>query len=289
MAEKYTLHLDPEFRPYKNLRRISHESFTFPSGCEPHIKISEDSIVIINPEDTVVITHRIKNLNDFFLICFAADALQYRGINNLELLITYLPFARQDRRMDTGEPLSIKIISNMINQMNFKRVDIYDPHSEVATALINNSHSIYNHSFVKGCIEKHDGCTIVCPDSGAYKKIYGLCQYLNYDKEIILCSKIRDTTTGRIQRIDINYNDVPERSIFIVDDICDGGGTFVLLSEKIKQRWPWAKINLIISHGIFSNGFPLQGIDHIYTTNSIPNKIPNTGYVTQIKLENLLT
>jgi len=287
--EKYALHLDPEFRPYKNLRRITHESFTFPSGCEPHIKISEDSIVIINPEDTVVITHRIKNLNDFFLICFAADALQYRGINNLELLITYLPFARQDRRMDNGEPLSIKIISNMINQMNFKRVDIYDPHSEVATALINNSHSIYNHKFVKACLSDFEKYTLVCPDSGAYKKFHGLCQYLEYESESLLCTKIRDTTTGRIQRIDINYNtNQPETNCIIVDDICDGGGTFVLLAEKIKHIWPWAKIHLIISHGIFSNGFPLKGIDHIYTTNSIPNKIPNTGYVTQIKLENLL-
>jgi ribose-phosphate pyrophosphokinase len=52
-----------------------------------------------------------------------------------------------------------------------------------------------------------------------------------------------------------------------VDDICDGGGTFIGLAALLKSHNA-GHIVLIVSHGIFSKGFDLAHIDAIYTTNS---------------------
>lgn len=57
----------------------------------------------------------------------------------------------------------------------------------------------------------------------------------------------------------------------IVDDICDGGRTFVELAKAIKAGRPTAKIYLIVTHGIFSAGYTQlkEYFERIYTTNSI--------------------
>ena len=75
---------------------------------------------------------------------------------------------------------------------------------------------------------------------------------------------------------------------YIIDDICDGGRTFIALAEEIRKR-NVGKINLIVSHGILSYGEePLRagGIDHIYTTDSV--RVIDSPYVTQITLRDIL-
>jgi phosphoribosylpyrophosphate synthetase len=57
----------------------------------------------------------------------------------------------------------------------------------------------------------------------------------------------------------------------IVDDICDGGGTFNLLAEAWKRKNPaYSKLELFVSHGIFSKGLDAIDpvIEHITTTDS---------------------
>lgn len=262
------LNLDPGFHPY-NEYNVNFKTFNFPSGCEPHIKIldSNDFLEVRN----ATITHRIRSMDDLMLILQATDALRRtKKVDKIDLFIPYLPFARQDRVMVPGEPLSIKIIADIINSQNYNKVTFFDVHSEVSLALINNSVSIPNYKFVmNSLLSAGSSYRIVCPDTGASKKINDLCKYLKYTDEIIMCNKVRDITTGEIKRVDVfSEETLQPEDLYIVDDICDGGGTFILTAEKLKQKWSWVKVNLIVSHGIFSKGTTLPGIDKIYCTNS---------------------
>lgn len=55
-----------------------------------------------------------------------------------ELVLPYLPYARQDRVMVDGESFSLKVFCNMINSMGFDSVEIHDCHSDVGVSLLNN-------------------------------------------------------------------------------------------------------------------------------------------------------
>jgi len=114
------------------------------------------------------------------------------------LFIPYLPFARQDRVMVDGEPLSVKVMADLINSCGFDNVTIYDPHSEVCLALINNAVANSNHNFVKKVLHGKSNYYIVSPDAGAYKKIFKLCQSINYTERIALCNKTRNVATGEM-------------------------------------------------------------------------------------------
>lgn len=275
-----TLNLDNNFKPFGN--GISFQKFEFPSGCEPHIKIPS----YITPVKKATITCRIHNTNDLLLLLLAADALRRLGCQKIRCFIPYLPFARQDRVMAKGEPLSIKVISDLLNMQKFDNIAIYDAHSEVSLALLDNSEGISNHSFVGHVLGDKTDYKIVSPDSGAYKKVFKVCQYLNYKENIVLCNKTRNVSTGMITSVTCSESDFNGKDLYIIDDICDGGLTFVLLSEELKKR-NCGTVNLIVSHGIFSKGVDaLTNIDHVYTTDSFKDLEPNNK-LTQIKLCNI--
>jgi len=173
--------------------------------------------------------------------------------------------------------------ANIINAQNFDKVTIFDPHSEVCLALINSVECENNHEFVDCVLKDKTNYLIVSPDAGAYKKIFKLCQHIGYNDHIVLCNKIRNVATGQILSNTCDTDDFDGKDLYIIDDICDGGGTFVMLANELKKR-NCGKIFLIVSHGIFSKGVEaLDGIDHIYTTNSFKD-MDNTDKLTQVKL-----
>ena len=272
------LNLDSNFAPYG--KGIDFQTLDFPSGCEPHIKLQALTA------DAITITTRIQSSKDLMMLLLATDALKRSGIEQIHLLLPYLPFARQDRVMVPGEPLSVKVIADLLNLQGYKSVSIFDAHSEVSLALIDRSKSISNHDFAKKALEGKTEYLICSPDAGAYKKIFKLCQAIGYPDEIVLCNKIRDVSNGQIKKITVDREDLQGKDVYIVDDICDGGGTFVALAQALKSR-NCGKIFLLVSHGIFSKGFDvLSEIEHIYTTDSFKDFEAHPK-LTQIKLSDL--
>ncbi len=277
------INLDENFKPFdKGFTELEYQRFSFPSGCEPHIKIIEKKWMIGGNE--VIITTRIKSSEDLMVLLLATDALKRLGFTHIKLFIPYLPFARQDRVMVGGEPLSIKVLANIINSQEYTKVAIYDVHSEVSLALINNCDPVTNHNFVKQILADKKDYYIVSPDAGAYKKIFKAAQFVGYTDTIVLCNKIRDVKTGQILNMTCDVNDLQGKDVYIIDDLCDGGRTFIGLADKLKENNA-GNVNLIVSHGIFSKGIDaLHNIDHIYTTDSFQTLEPNDK-LTQIKLE----
>ena len=276
------LNLNPSFTPLGENNLIEYKSFLF-AGGEPHIKISSNFDVAA----PVTITQRINSFNDLGMICITVDALRRMGVKEIELFISYFPAARQDRVMIPGEPLSVKVYADIINAMTLASVTIFDPHSEVTPALLNNCVTISNHEFIKQVIIKiGNDVKLISPDGGALKKIYKVSEFLG-GAEVVECSKSRDVKTGKLSGFKVYAEDLAGADCLIVDDICDGGGTFIGLAEALKAKNA-GKLYLAISHGIFSKGFDELGkyFEQIFTTDSI-KEVDHEG-VTQIKLVDIL-
>lgn len=272
------LNLDRYFKPLEG-EEIQFESFTF-SGGEPHIKISPD----FDNTKEINVTHRLKSFNDLGLLCLAADALKRMGVQLNCLIIPYFPAARQDRVMVKGEPLSLKVYTDLINSLNFKKVIIFDSHSDVTASLLNNCEVIPNHNFIKKVttIIQRD-VILISPDGGSLKKIYKLSEFLG-GIEVIECSKTRDVKSGNLMGFKVYADDLQGKDCLLVDDICDGGGTFIGLAYELKKKNA-GKLFLAVSHGIFSKGFDnLNCFERIFTTDSF--KSLENIRLTQIKLNN---
>ncbi len=262
-----TLNLDKNFNPFPESNCFSFEAFTF-SGGEPHIKIKPD----FDTTQPVMISHRLNSFNDLGLLCLAVDALKRMQVKEISAFIPYFPAARQDRVMVGGEPLTVKVYADIINALQLNKVTVFDPHSEVTAALLNNCEVIPNHAFIKKAIEHiAENPLLISPDGGALKKIYKVSEYLG-GVEVVECSKSRDVKTGKLSGFNVYADDLQGRDCLIADDICDGGATFIGLAEELKKKNA-GKLYLAISHGIFSKGFAnlTPHFEKIFTTDSIKN------------------
>ena len=276
------LNLDKNFTPYGTENNIDYNFFTF-SGGEPHIKI----ISKLENVTEVTITHRIQSFNDIGTLLLATNALKNMGIKKLHVVLPYFPAARQDRLMVSGEPLSVKVYADIINTQNYESVTVFDPHSEVTPALLNNCNVVDNHKFIEQITQQlSDDLLLISPDGGALKKIYKVAAYLqNY--EVVECSKSRNVKTGQLTGFKVYTDDLQGKDCLLVDDICDGGGTFLGLAKELKAKNA-GNLYLAISHGIFSKGFDEleKHFTKIFTTDSFKT-IENNNCI-QIELGKLL-
>jgi ribose-phosphate pyrophosphokinase len=229
--------------------------------------------------DPVMITTRLNSFKDVELLICAVQALRNIKPNcQISLYTPYFLGSRSDRKFVEGGVNYLKqVICPIINSLNFYSVVVLDPHSDVLEACLNNYEKADNHILVKWAltdIDNKDGAQsricLVSPDAGAYKKIFDVAKKFSIDK-IITANKVRDMKTGNILRTEIPVLDQHDTIQYvIIDDICDGGRTFVELAKAIKDGRPTAKIYLVVTHGIFSAGYSQLGeyFERIYTTNS---------------------
>lgn len=226
------------------------ETFKF-SGGEIHVRV-------LKTPGPANILATINNSDDIMTLLLLCDALKRMGKTIETIIIPYFPYARQDRVCNRGEALSVKIMADLINSIGAGQVVIHDPHSDVTPALINNYFVTKLDDLCPP--EILEGKMIICPDAGAEKKIRLL------KRPYILCTKDRDTATGEIKRTIVHHHgSLDGQNCIIVDDICDGGRTFIEIAKVLKSKNA-GTIDLYVTHGIFSKGMEVfKGlIDKVY-------------------------
>lgn len=201
-----------------------------------------------------------ENEAEFMHLAQLKDLLDANDIK-ATLGIDYLPYARQDKEISNETTFALRTFAKLLNTLNFVEVSVIDAHSDVAN-LINNFRSCNMKEEVLSALEQTNS-EICYPDEGAYiryKEIYG--------NKAIIGKKIRDAKTGQITSYQVIGSDaLNNANVLIVDDICDGGATFVLLAKEL-QKLGVSNIHLFVSHGLFTKGLqPLKdaGISRIFT------------------------
>jgi len=201
------------------------------------------------------------------------DALDYamNTANDIEssLFLPYLPFSRADRRFVNGDTHAFAVFMQLIRSMGFTTIWTFDAHN----AELASSWGITNVLPTNGPVDQikplirdigKKSLVLVLPDAGAAKR-YDLSKY---NLPILVADKVRDAATGKLTGFKIGSAIKYYKSALIIDDICDGGGTFVGLGELIRKKNKNIKLGLYVSHGIFSKGLkPLEAVfDNLYVS-----------------------
>jgi len=253
--------------PYNEMLKIRNyqlDTFKFPGGeLQVQLELTDDKI----KSEAHYIEALLKSSDDVMELLLSVDALRRMAPKPIELKIWYLPYARQDRVCNPGEALSIRVFCELINSLNLKKVTILDPHSDVAGAILNNVTIVPQQELLLEIEEIKklltDNTLLIAPDAGAEKKVGMLSKSLQVP--YITASKIRDTKTGKIIRTEVN-GDAEGKNFLVVDDICDGGRTFIELAKVLKEKGA-NELYLYVTHGIFSKGTEviLQHYNQVFT------------------------
>lgn len=261
---------------YTRYYNLAFKTFEFPDG-QPHFQLQTHDE---SPE--VTIEARIKNPAELFMTCLAADVLHGR-YQKVHLNIRYLMGARMDRRISEDEPFTLSVVGVTLRRW-FDTIQILDPHSDIALELLHPSaprsiFSVLPHGPIEQVLHAlGPDVTIVIPDKGATARVRRLIPSANEAHVQIL--KHREPSTGKILSMEIQNPTRVGKSCLIVDDLCDGGATFMEAARLLRISGA-EKVFLYVTHGIFSKSLPLPGIDTIFTTDSYHDwsKVPHSSVV----------
>lgn len=254
--------------------RTPIEVMYYPAG-EPYIKDI--------PADTDRLIVRPKSMDALMAALFLMDARKIK-----HLCLPYFPGARQDRINQEGDMLfTARSVARILNDLTVS-VSILDPHSDVVPALLNDCRVYGAHHAIAAdayfLAPNYVG--VIAPDAGSVRRATKVAELMQV-KEVLQGWKHRDTDTGKITGFGLAPSQLVRTGqrphYLVVDDICDGGGTFIGLAAEIERAGLTA--DLYVTHGIFSQGTRelLKHYEKIFTTDSIVGREGGTTVIEAVE------
>jgi len=245
-------------------KEVPFTTTIFPDGTSQVWKIDKSNITEHIVEDDVLIQWIFDNEAELFHVVQLTHLLEKEfDLQSHTLQVPYLPYGRQDKEVANNLSFSLKTFKNVLYNANICRIETFDAHSKSDMVYPMEASVSDFHRFAS-----KDSDLICFPDKGAAER------YAKYAcKSFIWCEKVRDQLTGNITglKLETGGQDITGKNVIIIDDICDGGMTFIKVAEALKPFNP-KQIDLAISHGLFSKGKQClydAGITEIFTTNSL--------------------
>lgn len=175
--------------------------------------------------------------------------------NFYELVLNcpFLPYGRQDKDVSNTSCFGLNVFMDLvfIKYNVVKTVDVHNP-------SFNFTHSWYRDRAFENTIPFTEinkvitqlGIDVVLfPDKGAAARYNQMSA-----KEVVIADKVRNQLTGEIVGIQIfEPYKLTGKNVLVVDDICDGGRTFIELAAEAKKYTPLT-MSLWTTHGIYSKG-----------------------------------
>lgn len=258
----------------------------YPSG-ETHVAVKPDIFYNLKPtHDDIVIQWNPRSWTDLMSM-IAIDENLRRNRIDVQWFVPYLPFARDDRRRTPGCANELDLALRLLKPLN---PIIVDPHSYTSEILRHIPQDVVVEFYRSEMIVSPkydvvsgpflDNPVIVIPDAGAAHKVHIWGQ-----GDMVQAQKLRDPHTGNLSGFYVPEFDFNGRPCIIVDDICDGGGTYIGLAAELKKQ-NVGPLRLAVTHGLFTKGIhPLAKVfNEIYYFHNTTDK-SDTQYNTDSQLQ----
>ena len=227
LAEKVSNNLDCKF--------VTPEKKEFPDG-EIYLRIPEE----IQGEEAIVIQSTYyppnRNLMELFLLL---DACEDLGAEKITAVIPYLAYARQDKRFESGEAVSLRTVAKLIEESGADEVSVIDIHpqdiGEDPEVFDVPSHNLTAASILVEHIEDNfelKDPIVLGPDAGAKKRAEWAAEAIEADWDYMEKKRLGPEEVEMTP----HEMDVENRDAVILDDIISTGGTMVEAIEILNER-----------------------------------------------------
>lgn len=247
----------------------AYQHFSYPAG-EIQVRLNEEVVKDIeNEKNGIAVIANIDSPESLIKTILYLNAVE-GCIPESELtlpkflILPYLPYSRADRRFVKGDTLGKQAFLNML-PANWDNIT-FDIHSDKIEQF--NLFNVTPEKILEKIFKNYSFDNILFPDAGAMSRYSNMIEKMNIPANIYFCQKQRDPVTGQFLGFEVPTVIDKTKNTIIIDDLCDGGGTFIGIADKLQMDR--SKLALYVSHGIFSKG--LEGLSKyfgtILTTNS---------------------
>ena len=251
------------------------ETRRFPDD-ECYVRIHDD----LDGEDVVVVqtTWPDRNIVELLLL---QDAVREFEVNSLTTVVPYFGYARQDKKFNTGEPISARAIARAVQTQTdqFLTVDIH------ATSIIDwfdhvSAVNVSSHPDVGLFLKRHGVDMILSPDEGRWQNAKSVAQVVGCDADFL----VKERIDGENVRMSPKSLDSKGKRVAIVDDIISTGSTIAKAAEQLRSQGA-DKIIAVCTHGVFSKDAVPRlraACDEVYSSDTIENPTTAISVAPQI-------
>jgi ribose-phosphate pyrophosphokinase len=195
----------------------------------------------------------------------AIDAAKRAGAAEIIPILPYFPYARQDKKDQVRGPIGAKVMAEMLEQRGATQIITFDLHADQIQGFFNIPvvHMEGKYLFdryvydvcVRGDSVRPDNVNVVlcAPDAGAAKRVKHFRDQVRERWQIDLPMVMIDKTRPRANEVGemVLIGDVKGKSVIIIDDMCDTGGTLVKAASELLKEGA-ESVRAIVTHGVLS-------------------------------------
>ena len=250
---------------------------TFSSG-ELYVKFEES----VRGKDVYILQtsarHPNENLMELLLMCQAARLSFARSVN---VILPYFPYARQDRVSSPREPISAKLVADLLEKSGADHVITLDLHSDQIQGFFGipvdalDARSIFADYFKRLNLPH---AVVVAPDAGGAKRAKKFADMIGAELAIIHKSRIAHHQAKVLEVV----GDIEGKTCIIFDDMIDTASTLCPAKEALITRKADKKVYAAATHAILSgtafDNLAKAQFEEVVVTDSIPHDMPTDQF-----------
>ena len=224
---------------------------TFSDG-ELRIEIGDnvrgDDVFVVQPTCPPLVNRNLMQL------CLMLDALKRASAGRITAVIPYYGYARQDRKTKPRDPISAKLVANLITTAGADRVLTMDLHANQIQGFfdipVDNllGSPIFVDHFTKKYADCHDDTMVVSPDVGSVSRARAFAQKLNMPLAIV-DKRRQKANSSEVMNI---IGDVRGKHVILLDDMVDTGGSLCHAAQALMEIGGAQDVTACASHGVLS-------------------------------------
>ncbi|WP_434334908.1 ribose-phosphate pyrophosphokinase [Mesomycoplasma hyopneumoniae] len=219
-------------------------------------------------------TSRPVNENIMELLIFI-DSLKRGYAQEIIVILSYYGYARQDRKSSGRQPITAKLVANLLEKAGITKLILVDIHNPSIQGFFDFSVDEIHGQYILAneLVGKNKDYVVVSPDHGGAVRARILAEILGKQTNVAVIDK-RRTGANKSEVLGL-IGDVDGKDCIIIDDIIDTGGTIINAANVVREKGAKSVV-LAATHGVFSHGFEKfqenHNIDKVIITDSIDNK-----------------
>lgn len=243
----------------------------FPSG-----EIIAEPIETVRDKDVYIIQSTCPPVNENLMeLLIFVDSLKRSSAREINVIIPYFGYARQDRKAQPRQPITSRLVADLLKVAGVDRVVIVDLHAPQIqgffSCLVDELTAIplLGHIIQKDLGVDTSNMVTVSPDHGGVNRARRIAEKLNTPLAII---DKRRTKSGSPEVMNI-IGDVKDKDCYIIDDMIDTAGSAVAAAAALKQAGA-KTVKIAATHAVLSDPaferLSHSDFDQILVTDSIP-------------------
>ncbi|PPE05977.1 ribose-phosphate diphosphokinase [Williamsoniiplasma lucivorax] len=238
-----------------NIKQKTAKTMKFADG-----ELLVQSLDSVRGREIYIIQSTSQPVNENLMeLLIAIDAFKRGNAAKINVVIPYYGYARQDRKAKGRQPITAKLVADLLTKAGANKVITIDIHSQQIMGFFDIPMENFQTAetlateIVNTIIDEkldHKNCILVSPDYGGLTRVHNVDSYTGAMTDGIAVIAKRRPAPNQAE-VEFILGDIAGKTCFVIDDMIDTGGTIINAAKALKEAGA-KDVYIFACHGLFN-------------------------------------